>query len=105
MKSDTAKSGWVNWVARLQLSDEGRSRNIFLSDINFWVNRGGDNWISFSVGKAREFNSDGSLGAEVPLSVSLDHKGPNGSVTIRVADKYSFHPSIKNDTTLVFVAD
>jgi hypothetical protein len=106
VKSDRAKTGLINWVSRLTFNDDGRSRTIFLTDITCWVNRGGDNWIWFSVGKAREFNSDGkTLGADVPVAVSLAHDGPNGRATVRVAERYAFHPSMKDDSTLVLLPE
>ena len=49
------------------------SREVLLEDVSFWVNRGGDNWLAFSVGKARE------LEAEIPVTVTLNRKGANGS--------------------------
>jgi hypothetical protein len=103
VKSDNAKTGWINWRGLVKFDDGGRSRTVQLNDVTFWVNRGGANWLSFTVAGAQEVNVDGKLGAKVPVTVSLDSAGQNGSVTIRVADRYAFHPSIKNYTTLDFV--
>jgi hypothetical protein len=103
VKSGTAKSGLVNWGSMVTFKDNGRTRTVFLSDINSWVNNGGDNWISFSVGKAQELNSNGDpTGGDIPVTVSMDRKGPNGRVTVHIAGKYAFHPSMKDHTTLVF---
>ena len=104
VKSDTAKTGWINWRAQVKFDDGGRPRTVQLNDVTLWVNRGGANWLSFAVASAQEVNTDGKLGATVPVTVSLDSVGQNGSVTIRIADKYAFHPSIKNYTTLDFAA-
>jgi hypothetical protein len=101
--SDAAKTGWVNWWATLKYEDSGRTRTVQLTDITFWVNRGGNNWLSFAIGKAYEVNSDGTNGAEVPVSVSLGREGADGTVTVVVAGKYAFHPSIKDRSTLDFI--
>ncbi len=104
VRSGAAKTGWINWESPLTFNDAGRSRTIQLRDITFWVNRGGENWLSFSIGSAREMDSDGkTLGNEIPVTVSLDSNGPNRAVTIRVDGKYEFHPVIWDDQTLVFV--
>jgi hypothetical protein len=103
VKSALVKTGWINWGAFVTFDDAGRSRTVKLEDVTFWVNRGGENWLSFSIGKVREWNSDETLGAEIPSTVSLDRAGFNGSVTIRLADKYTFRPSIENHTTLTLV--
>jgi HEAT repeat protein len=104
VKSGTAKTGWINWTSTLTFNDAGRSRTIQLRDITFWVNRGGENWLSFSIGGAREMDSDGkTLGDEIPVAVSMDNDGANRAVTIRVDNKYEFHPAIWDDQTLVFV--
>ena len=97
VESDTAKSGWIRWGAWLSFDDGGRSRRILLQDVSFWVNRAGENWLSFSIGKAQED------GVEVPVAVVMGHEGPNGIVTIWVENKHAFHPSVKNETTLEFV--
>jgi hypothetical protein len=104
VKSDAAKTGWINWRALVKFDDGGRSRTVQLNDVTLWVNRGGDNWLSFAVASAQEVGADGKPGAKLPVTVSLDSSGQNGSVTIRIADKYAFHPAIKNYTTLDFVA-
>jgi len=104
VKSGTAKSGLVNWASTVTFKDNGRTRSVFLSGINCWVNRGGENWISLSVGKAEELNSNGDpTGKEVPVTVSMDRKGPYGRVTVHIAGKYVFHPSMKDHTTLVLI--
>ena len=104
VKSDKAKTGLVNFTSTLTFKDNGRGRTIILSNINCWMNRGGDNWISFSVGNAQELNSSSdTTGADVPVIVSMARKGLNGKVTVRIAGKYAFHPMMKDQTTLVFV--
>jgi hypothetical protein len=105
VKSDSAKSGWINWGARLTLEENGQTRKFWLQDISFWLNRGGDNWLSFSVGKVREYNPDRTLGAEVPVTISLEQNGPNHTVTLKLLEKYLFHPKIKDDSTIIFVAN
>jgi HEAT repeat protein len=105
VKSGVAKTGWINWESTLTFNDAGHSRTVKLRDINFWANRGGENWLSFSIGGAREIGSDGkTLGDEIPVAVIPDSTGHYGSVTIRVDNKYEFHPAIWDDQTLVFVA-
>ena len=104
VKSGIAKSGLVNWASTVTFKDNGHIRSVFLSEINCWVNRGGENWISFSVGKAEELNSNGDpTGNNVPVTVSMDRKGPYGRATVHIAGKYAFHPSMKNHTTLVLI--
>jgi HEAT repeat protein len=104
VKSGAAKTGWINWTSTLTFNDAGRSRTIQLRDITFWVNRGGENWLSFSIGGARELDSDGkTLGDEIPVAANMDNDGVNRAVTIRVDNKYEFHPAIWDDQTLVFV--
>jgi hypothetical protein len=104
VKSDTAKSGWINWTCTVKFDDSGRTRTARIENISFWVNRGGENWLSFLIGKAHEVRTDGTLGAEVPVTAKLEQDGANGSVTILVEDKYLFRPSIKDSQTLEAVA-
>ena len=105
VKTDKAKSGWINQEASLTFDDAGQSRKLLLKDICFWVNRGGKNWLSFSIGNTHEVNDAGKLGAEIPVNVDLARKGSSGVATIIVENKYAFHPRIKDDITLEFVAD
>jgi hypothetical protein len=104
VKSDTAKTGWINWGSSLEFDDAGLHRNIRLSDVTFWVNRGGENWLSFSIGDARELDNSGNPGANVHVDVNLNRDGANGRVEVRVGS-HSFHPVIKDRQTIVFVAD
>ncbi len=104
VKSDTAKSGWINWTCTVKFDDSGRTRTVRIENISFWVNRGGENWLSFSIGKAHEVRTDGTLGAEVPVTAKLERDGANGSVTILVEDKYPFRPSIEDSQTLAVMA-
>jgi hypothetical protein len=103
VKSDIAKSGWINWMATLTFEDTGRTRTIQIEDINFWVNRGGENWLSFSFAKAREVLSAGTLGPEVSVTAKLEEDGGNSRVAILVEGKYAFRPLIKDGQTLTFV--
>jgi hypothetical protein len=103
VKSSNAKSGWINWAAWLKFDDAGRRRSVLLQDVCFWVNRGGENWLSFSIARAREQTRDGGFASDVPVTVSIDRKGANGVVTICVEGTHAFHPVIKDEQTLDFV--
>lgn len=100
--SDVAKSGWINWVATLSYDDAGQTKKIRLTDITFWVNRGGRNWLDFRFGGARELLPDGSLGADVPVTAKLVRKGANATVEIDMANGRMFAPALKDLETLEF---
>jgi len=102
VESDNAKSGWINWAGSLTLSDATTNKTIRLGDIDFWVNRGGENWLSFSVGWAREMRGDGAPGPETPFTVQMVKNGENGGVSIRVGGQYQFRPKIAGPQTLAF---
>jgi len=102
--SDKAKTGWINWAALAEFTDNGQHHSVKLTDVTFWVNRGGQNWLSFSVGDAHEQTDGGGPGRAVPVTVSLRCNGPNQTATIQIGSHH-FHPVIKDSTTLVLVSD
>lgn len=97
VKSAKAKSGWIRRSALLTFDDARGTRTVLLEDVSFWVNRGGENWLAFSVGKASEG------GSPVPVAVIVDRKGSNGRVTVWVQGDHAFHPRITGETSLEFI--
>lgn len=92
LKNDTGKSGWVNMDTIGHYTDSsGKTHNLKLIDVSFWVNKGGKNWWDFEVGAVETED-----GRPVPFEALVKKSGSNGRLVLLVEGQYTLVPVVRD---------
>lgn len=102
VKGTNAKSGWINMCALGKYTNAatGESERIIFDGITFWVNKGGENWLDFTVKNALVGEN---FSKEVKFTTGIEEVSPGvNRPFIKVMDRYKLYPNIVSLTEITF---